>query len=329
MRRSILVLTAVASLGLLALGSAPASAAPAPLPEGDSLFGIACPHYSTDESTLPNMQLIKLDTATAEGTLVGSGTPALVDANCGGQGAWNPVTATAYALGQDFTDESDAVLVTIDTVSGVSTFVGDFAVSGVPVLVYSIAISPTGDAYAVGDTEDYTGFFKLDLDSGDLTLVDTVSYDNYTLAFDPSTGILYTLEDDGALYTVNTSTGVPTFVANVGIDYIYALAIDSSGTFWFTADVPAEPGSFLADLYSAELADLAGSVEFAGTVSVGETNPYTEALLLTYSAAVASPGSTPELAVTGATVEPVTVGAAFLMLLAGIAAVRIRRSRRA
>jgi hypothetical protein len=44
MRRIILALTAVATLGLLGLGTAPASADPRPLPDGDHLFAIACPY---------------------------------------------------------------------------------------------------------------------------------------------------------------------------------------------------------------------------------------------------------------------------------------------
>jgi hypothetical protein len=325
MRRSILVLTAAATLGLLGLSAAPAAAAPAPLPEGDTLYGIACPDYSSGDSQLPSMQLFELDTATAEGTLVGAGTPALTQTDCGGQGAWNPVTATAYAIAHDFDTSADSVLVEVDTVSGVSTVVGDFSVSGEPAYIYGIAISSTGVAYALGDTDDYSGFFELDLASGDLTLVGLTTANTYTLAFDPTTGILYTIDFSSELHTVDPTTGAQTPVADLGIDFIYALAIDSSGTFWFTADVNPGAGTFEADLYSAELPDLAGTAERAGTVSVDGTNPYTQALLLTYPATA----PTPQLAATGATAEPVALAGALVLLLGGIATVATRRTRRA
>jgi LPXTG-motif cell wall-anchored protein len=327
MRRRILALTAAATLGLLAIGAGPAAAAPPPLPESDTLYGIACPDYSTLDSQLPSMQLFELDTSTAEGTLIGSGTPALTETDCGGQGAWNPVTSTAYAIAHDFDTNADSVLVEIDPESGVSTVIGDFTVAGEPAYIYGIAISPTGDAYAIGDTDDYSGFFELDLASGDLTFVGLTTTNTYTLAFDPTTGILYTVDFDSELYTVDPATGVQTSVGTLGVEFIYALAIDSSGTLWFTADVSIGFGTYEAVLYSAELADLAGTAELSGTVSVGEGRPYIQALLLTYPGM--APAPEPQLAATGATATPVAVAAGLVLLLGGIAAVAIRRTRRA
>ncbi|MCU1513657.1 MAG: hypothetical protein JWO10_747 [Microbacteriaceae bacterium] len=333
MRLRTLALTAVASLGLLAFGAASASAAPAPLPASDTLFGIACPYFSSDDSQLPNMQVIKLDAATAAGTLVGSGTPALTHSNCGGQGAFNPVTSTAYAVAQDFTDATLSVLVSVDTVSGVSTFVGDFTAADVPVKVFSIAISPTGVAYAMGDIGTSFDLYTLDLGTGRLTLVGPTVYTNFSLAVDPSTGILYTVDENGYVSSIDTLTGMQTFVGAIEINGIYSFAIDTSGTFWFASDIKLDDNVYEAALYSAKLPDLAGTAELSGTVSVAGTSPYIEALLLTWDvpapAPAPEPAAVPELAATGAGVDPTVFGSALLLLVTGITAVAFRRTRRA
>ncbi len=317
MRRLAIALTAAATLGLLGLGAAPASADPRPLPVGDSLYGIACPYYSSDSAEYPNMQLIGLDSITAEGTLIGGGTPALTDANCGGQGAWNPVTATAYAIAFDFDGAADPALVTIDTTTGVSTFVAAFHEGVDPVYITAIAISTTGAAYASGQGT----LFKLDLSTAGLIEVGPTS-DDYAMAFDPSSGVLYTLDSGGELSTIDPATGVQTSVGPVGASGNYSLVIDTSGILWFGSDINLGGSDWEVDLYSADPDDLANTLEFSGRITIGEASPYVEALLLVYPA-------TPQLAATGSTVEPLTLGLAMLLLVGGAAAVVIRRTRRA
>jgi hypothetical protein len=316
-RRTILTLgiTAAASLGLLAAGAAPASAA---LPEGDTLYGIACPYYSADDAKLPPLQLLDLDSDTAVGTPVGVGTPSLAPIDCALQGAWNPVTQTAYAVAQVV--GGPVSLVTIDLASGVSTPVGQFTLSGAPTYVAAIAISLDGIGYAIGNNVMYS----VNLATAELTVVGA-STNMDGLAFDPSTGLLYGLQNTGNLYLMDTTTGGLLLLGYVGQGATYSMTIDSAGVLWYHNDTWLGGDDYEAGLWSVPIDDLAGGPEFAGTVSVGEGNPYVEGLFLTWP-------PPPALAATGSTdaaSAPIALTGAAALLLAGVAAIVIRRTRRA
>jgi LPXTG-motif cell wall-anchored protein len=262
------------------------------------------------------MQLIELDSTTAAGTLVGVGTPALAGADCGGQGAWNPVTKTAYAIAQHFDSGDDPVLVSIDLNTGVSTAIGPFLSGNVPVEVVAIAISPTGLAFAIGNST----LFTVSLSTGELTAIGPTQ-NNYTLAFDPTSGLLFTMDSSGGLFTVEPTDGTTTLVGSAPSGGTYSMTIDRSGIIWYVSDAGVGPGVYEGDLYSADPTDIANTEEFSGIVHVGAANPYTEALFIAWDI----PG--PQLAATGAPVESGVLAIAVLLLLGGVAAIVARRRR--
>jgi hypothetical protein len=106
----------------------------------------------------------------------------------------------------------DTSLYEINLATGAATFIGsdDIYTDG-------LGINAQGVAYAakwIGTNSLYT----IDLGTGNHTLVGGLGVSNVGpqsgLSFD-SSGTLWALVESGAIYTLNTSTGAATFVANV------------------------------------------------------------------------------------------------------------------
>lgn len=322
MKRTLSLITA-AAIGLFTLGAVPANAEPGVLPEGDALFGISCPYYSTEPGMLPPLQLMWLNPANAEVTLVGSGT--IVDnTNCAGQAAWNAVTGKVYAMAHAYDyDESPTILVVIDAVTGASTVVAVTTEGGVPVDIWDIAIDADGNAFALGD--EY--FYAIDLETAELTPLGE-AHSATGMSFDPVSGILYSIGSDGSVLVVDPTDGSWEFVGYLPASSLYSFAIDSAGVFWFAQDdYNNEFGNYEAILWSMDPANPDSATE-VGRMFRGSTYPYPMSMVVV-PGYVPAPPPAPQLADTGSSVEGTALGAAVVLGLLGAGLLVARRRRAA
>ena len=269
---ALIVGAAIALTATVAASPSYATVSPRTLPAGQTMFALSCDSRVSD--------LHSVDAATAVSTQVGIGT---TTANfCSGQPAWDTVTKTAYFV--DWTT-SRYFLSTMNISTGVRTVGAQFTDGEGSPSVDSIAISPSGVAYATSDATLYS----LNLADATLALIGTGDHTNlYGLAFN-SAGVLYGLTSSGELFTVNTTTGastpVTTFSFPSNVDpansrtHPYSMQVDSSGILWIENDGDG-PGS--ADLWSVDLtaANPSASTVRSGGFIVGGTYFYHEALLI-------------------------------------------------
>ena len=322
--------TGIATLviGFVGIGvvAAPASAASGrSLPEGSSLYAISC------DNDLTNLSVFSIDAATAAATPVGEGTPDSAD--CAGQAAYNPATSVSYFVAWQFdqeTEQSFAILATVDPETGVSLPVSFFSIDGAPTNVDSIAIGNDGAAYAIYDDTLYS----LDLATGALTELGDLGDDSfYGFSVDPTTGAFYAVQWNGDVFTIDIATHTATLAADTGLggdtNYPYSLQIDSNGTFWLEADAYVEDlDGWYSHLWSISGSDLVGSALLSGVITAPEGAFYTESLLLVPGpvvpvipaepvvepAAVVAPVA-PQLANTGVDAAPIAAGGALVALL--------------
>jgi hypothetical protein len=268
---ALIVAAAIALTATVAASPSYAAESPRTLPAGQTMFALSCDSSVSD--------LLSVDAATAVSTEVGTGTP--TPRFCSGQPAWDAVTQTAYFL--DWTTQDRLSTMNIST--GVHTVGARFQIGGNPKYLDAIAISPSGEAFAVSQTTLYS----LNLTDATLTSIGTTGqYSLYGLAFNPA-GVLYGLTSRGALFTIDTSTGASTLVTTFSFPsninpansrtYPYSIQFDSSGILWIQNDAD---GAGSADLWSADLTatDPAASAVRSGAFIVGETYFYHEALLI-------------------------------------------------
>ena len=152
---------------------------------------------------------------------------------------------------------------------------------GGPGYADAIAISPTGVAYATKGARLYS----LNLTDATLALIGTGERNNlYGFAFNPA-GVLYGLDYNGNLYTVNTTTGASTAVTTFSFPSdgespnSLGIQFDSSGILWVENN---STGPGRAILWSVDLtaADPFASAVRSGAFIVGERYYYHEALLI-------------------------------------------------
>ena len=152
---------------------------------------------------------------------------------------------------------------------------------GGPGYADAIAISPTGVAYATKGARLYS----LNLTDATLALIGTGERNNlYGFAFNPA-GVLYGLDYNGNLYTVNTTTGASTAVTTFSFPSdgespnSLGIQFDSSGILWVENN---STGPRRAILWSVDLtaADPFASAVRSGAFIVGERYYYHEALLI-------------------------------------------------
>jgi hypothetical protein len=272
---ALVVGAAIALTATVAVSPSYAAESPRTLPAGQTMFALSCDRFNDGLSDLHSV-----DAATAVSTPVGTGTQTADF--CSYQPAWDAVTQTAYFL--DYTSYPRS-LSTMNILTGVRTVGPQFADGPGSPYVRAIAISPTGDAYATGDGMLYS----MNLVNAALTPIGSIGQgDPYGLAFNPA-GVLYGLDYDGNLYTINTGSGeskpVTTlrFPSNVdpadAYTYPGAIQFDSSGILWIQNDAD---GAGSADLWSVDLTatDPAASAVRSGAFVVGEKYFYHEALLI-------------------------------------------------
>jgi hypothetical protein len=271
---ALVVGAAIALTATVAVSPSYAAETPRTLPAGQTMFALS--YDGRDASDLHSV-----DASTAVSTPVGSGIP--TEGFSSYQPAWDAVTNTAY-----FLDQTTGLshLSTMNISTGVHTVGAEIKLGGNPKYADAIAISPSGDAFAVSGTTLYS----LNLIDGALTQIGSTNQSElYGFAFNPA-GVLYGLDTGGNLYTINTTSGVSTLVTTFSFPSNadpatpetspYSIQFDSNGILWIENDSPYPS----ADLWSADLTvdDPAASAVRSGefVVGVGGSSFYTEALLI-------------------------------------------------
>lgn len=185
--------------------------------------------------------LLVLDENSGElAELVSVGTPHIVSL------AHNDMTGLTYC-----TDTSEGVnqLLEIDLSTGGTSLV--VQVQDMWTILHSTAVDPAdGTLYTVD--QEHGILYRVNLTLGELEFIGNLGVYWVTGAdFDPTTGLLYVciggLDDSGALYTVDTSTGEASFVTST--HRLMGIAFDDNGNligvnnYWY----PDPPGIFSID----------------------------------------------------------------------------------
>ena len=131
--------------------------------------------------------------------------------------ATNPATGVLYNIQAD--EQAAGLrswLYTINPLTAVATFIG-----ASPTYADGLAINMIGEAFAT-DFSITGSLYRVNLASGALTLVGSLGLPQNALGFDSglafdTDGTLYALREDGAIYTLSTTTGAATFRAFVTI----------------------------------------------------------------------------------------------------------------
>jgi len=308
---------ALAGVSLVALSvfaATPALAAGNAVDPGDAMYAINC------DSVYNDWQLFGVDSTTAFSTAIGTGT-GVYTGTCAGQPAYNPATGVSYYI--QWFDESDE-LASIDVATGVSTTIGEFVWENgefpQTVQADAMAIAADGTAYLLGEGE----LWALDLSDGSIEPIGESLIDTYALAVDPVTGTLYGITSNNDIYEIDPATGAVSLVDTIAFPskghYVYSLQFDQAGTFWIEADEVGE--SYVANLWSFTLATVDAPV-LSGAFTDGPF--YTEALLII--------PATPKVVLADTGVDssgvPLVAGIAGMVVLAGAAAMIVRRRRTA
>ena len=297
------------SIALLAV-AAPVHAAGPALPNGDTLVAASC--ETGDDATL-----FTVDSTSGVGTAVSAGNAGY---ECAYQASWDNSTKTLYGTIWD----TNSTLVKWDTLTGALVEIGPILDGVTNVDVDTLVIGLDGTAYALENQE----LFEVDLATGaatDLGNLVNLSVDAYGSAVDPATGVLYFLQEDGDLFSVDPIAVTATFVAGWsmqdGATNTYGLAIDRAGTAW----VVQFPGaSVYSALYSTPLATFGVAPVLSGDI----VNTATGLDFVGWWVTIIDTPVKPALANTGLDVAPVAA-AGLLLGLVGIGLVARRRVARA
>jgi len=320
------LIIAAATAGLLALGAAPANAAGNTIADGDSLYAINC------DSGFDLWQLFSVDSSTAASTPVGTGEP--ITQACAGQAAYDPSTGMSYYIQWS----EGTQLASIDVATGVSTTIGDFYWPNgefpEDIDADALAIGGDGSAYILDDADVYS----VNLENGFVEFVASLDDDLdsiYAFAWDSVTDAFYGISYDNFVYQIGVTDGSYTEIGTITFPdvvdevrhFTYSLQFDHEGTLWVEVDRQAD--DFAGTLFSVTFDTLATPV-YSGEFLVGETEMYTESLLVIPGVAPAPvPAPEPALAATGAdlaSVLPWGIGAGVIVLAGGV--LLILRSRR-
>lgn len=183
----------------------------------------------------------------------------------------------------------------------------------------ALAIDKAGDAYAILEAEEGLGpFASVDLETGELTILGYGLLSTWALAFDPVTDVVYGIDEDNLLFTVDREDGYYEYVGAIAVpdgDTIYSLQIDEGGRFWILASHETVE-RWVTQLSSFTLDTLSAPVLSGDTV---DDPYYTYALLLI-------PGK-PVLPATGPATGLLPAVAALLVLVgaAVVATAAVRR----
>ncbi len=139
--------------------------------------------------------------------------------------AWAlPTPASANAL---FAGDLSSTLWTVDSTTGAAVEIGSMG----PHVISDLAVSPSGDLYAVG----YSTLWRVDKATGAKTMIGAHGIAGANaLAFNPS-GILF-LAGGSQLATVDITTGAGTVIGSTGFNSAGDIAFGLDGELYQTAD---------------------------------------------------------------------------------------------
>ncbi len=131
--------------------------------------------------------------------------------------AVNPATGVLYNIQAD--DQATGLrsfLYSINLLNAQASFIG-----ASPIYADGLAINAAGEAFA-SNFFDTGALYRVNLSNGALTLVGSLGLSLGNLGFDSglafdTDGTLYALREDGAIYTLSTTTGAATFRAFVTV----------------------------------------------------------------------------------------------------------------
>ena len=247
---------ALAAAGLFFASAAPAFADGRTIPSGDQMFVIDCAG-----ADVLNIQLYSVDSFTGAVTPIGDGTPTVGD-GCAMQAAYNAVTGISYFVEQRDIDGFFQSLFIMDTVTGESTEVGEFLEGATQIDIFSIAIGPLGDAYAITETGE---FYSLNLGTAEVTHIATLTSGSlFGFAADPTTGVFYVVtNDDLATLDVTTGALTPLYELDFGPGTnAVSMQVDSAGVLWFIHDLAdaQSPPQLWSALTTADSEVLSGGI---------------------------------------------------------------------
>jgi len=236
-----LLIVAAASAALMFVGSAPALAAGNDINPGDSLYSISCDQLQN------TWQLFSVDAPTAFSTKIGAGSgPQDEPGGCAFQPAYDVTTGKSYYIQR--VGRNTTSLAQIDVTTGVSTTLGSYVFDNgdgfSPLVLESIAIGLDGSIYAFSDRALYsltlTGLTPTT--PVQATLIKSgLPPDVFAFAADPTSGVLYAIDLDNEVFSVDGSTGEKTDLGLVPQDDdvfgINSLQIDGAGRFWLEVDI--------------------------------------------------------------------------------------------
>jgi len=238
-----LLLVAAASAALMFVGSAPALAAGNDIDPGDSLYSISCDELQN------TWQLFSVDAPTAFSTKIGAGSgPQDGPGGCAFQPAYDVTTGKSYYIQR--VGRNATSLAQIDVTTGVSTTLGSYVFDNgdgnSPLVLESIAIGLDGSIYAFSNGALYsltlTGLTPTTPVKATL-IKSGLSLDVFAFAADPTSGVLYAINLDDEVFSVDGSTGDVVSFGVVPRDDdvygIYSLQIDGAGRFWLEVDILA------------------------------------------------------------------------------------------
>jgi hypothetical protein len=178
----------------------------------------------------------------------------------------DPARAQMYGLGGNISP----VLSRLDPITG--TVLESHLVSGHQALFGGLAADASGALYSIDGYNDefFDRTFRIDRSTGAGTVIGPTGFNwNFrTIHAHPGTGVLYAATDN-RLYTINTTTGAATLVANItapGLGQLTAMAINRAGEA-FVTDIAG------VNLYSLNLAT--GQATLLGNLG-GATNWYND-----------------------------------------------------
>ena len=224
---------AVASVGLLTVTIAPASAVTPTLPSDQHMFIIECGSGAG--------YLWSVDPTTGMSTAVG----AQHTHQCTGGVQQNPIDGKVYFI---WSDESAAQLSTVDTETGVYTDIGE--IHGASTFIAALMITNSGDAY--GASFGGNPLVRVDLSSGLTTLVGSPGIDTAAMAYNPADDTIYAYTWGGDAYRINEETGAATALPDHNVELsspfncangdpqnttdVFGGAFDLHGNAWLMSD---------------------------------------------------------------------------------------------
>ncbi len=248
------------------------------------------------------------------------------------QAAFNPAENSVYWINSDFNNAIPNYLMKADTTTGASVLVGEFLDDGSPTQVDSLAISPTGSAYAFSSGK----FYSVNLTTAALSLINAATGKTrfYSFAYNPADQNFYAISNDttGGLFAVNVQTGVIDQVLSItgfpnlgsgtsaGAKRVFSMAFDKAGSLW---GVNVDGDLFSTVVTGPDAADMVTGIQLVGTPGQSATN----SLAITYPSSSSNAGGS--LANTGSSTNS-TLGlsiAALGSLLAGAGMIFIGRRR--